>query len=65
MIKPSNKYQLEMIQKFDLQPSECWMVGDKWIDAETGLSSKMNAALVSTGKKMEKRVAVKNAIDPA
>ncbi len=50
--KPSNKCQLEMIQKFDLQPSECWMVGDKWIDAETGLSSKMNAALVSTGKKI-------------
>ena len=50
--KPSNKYQLEMIEKFDLQPSECWMVGDKWIDVETGLNSSMNAALVQTGKEI-------------
>ena len=28
------------------------MIGDKWIDAETGLKSKMNAALVRTGKQI-------------
>ena len=50
--KPSNKYQLEMIKKFDLKPSECWMVGDKWIDVETGLNSNMKAALVQTGKEI-------------
>ena len=50
--KPSPKYELEMVEKFNLDPSICWMVGDKWIDVETGLKSKMNAALVRTGKKI-------------
>jgi len=51
--KPSEKYQLEMIKKFKLDSSNCWMVGDKWIDAEAGLRAKMNSALVRTGKKIE------------
>ena len=50
--KPSPKYELEMAVKFNLDPSLCWMVGDKWIDIETGLKSNMNAALVRTGKKI-------------
>ncbi len=50
--KPSQKYELEMLQKYNLEPSLCWMIGDKWIDAETGLKSKMNAALVRTGKQI-------------
>ena len=41
-----------MVEKFNLDPSICWMVGDKWIDVETGLKSKMNAALVRTGKEI-------------
>jgi D-glycero-D-manno-heptose 1,7-bisphosphate phosphatase len=48
--KPSGKYELEMVRKYNLTPSLCWMIGDKWIDAETGLRSNMNAALVRTGK---------------
>ena len=48
--KPSAKYQLEMISKYGLTPSSSWMVGDKWIDAETGLKAKLNGALVKTGK---------------
>lgn len=51
--KPSAKYQLEMIKEFKLESSNCWMVGDKWIDAEAGLGAKMNSALVRTGKKIE------------
>ena len=56
--KPSNKFQLEMISKFNLIESECWMVGDKWIDVETGLNSKMNAALVRTGKKISNNLEI-------
>ena len=50
--KPSEKYQLEMISKYGLTPSSSWMVGDKWIDAETGLRAKLNGALVKTGKEI-------------
>lgn len=62
--KPSEKYELQMIEKYKLDRSQCWMVGDKWIDAETGLRSKMNAALVQTGKEIstdtEKKASAKN-----
>lgn len=48
--KPSARFQLETIVKFDLSPDACWMIGDKWIDAQAGLGSGMRAALVETGK---------------
>lgn len=51
--KPSARFEREMIDKHELQPSECWMVGDKWIDAETGLLADMRAALVKTGKPID------------
>lgn len=54
--KPSQKYELEMVQKYNLDTSACWMVGDKWIDVETGLKSKMNAALVRSGKKINSEI---------
>ncbi len=54
--KPSERYQLEMISKHGLNPSSSWMIGDKWIDAETGLRAKMNAALVKTGKVIDQEV---------
>ena len=42
-----------MISRYDLMPRRCWMVGDKWIDAETGLNAGMRAALVQTGKPLD------------
>ncbi len=51
--KPSPKFELEMISRYDLMPRRCWMVGDKWIDAETGLNAGMRAALVQTGKPLD------------
>jgi D-glycero-D-manno-heptose 1,7-bisphosphate phosphatase len=54
--KPSQKYELEMVQKYNLNTSTCWMVGDKWIDVETGLKSKMNAALVRSGKEINSEI---------
>jgi len=54
--KPSHKYELEMTKKYNLDPSLCWMVGDKWIDVETGLKSKMNAALVRSGKEINSEI---------
>jgi D-glycero-D-manno-heptose 1,7-bisphosphate phosphatase len=51
--KPSPKFEKEMIEKYDLSPSNCWVIGDKWIDAQTALNSQMNGALVRTGKPIE------------
>jgi histidinol phosphatase-like enzyme len=48
--KPSPKFEFEMIDKFDLDPQQCWVVGDKWIDPQTGLNASMRGALVKTGK---------------
>jgi D-glycero-D-manno-heptose 1,7-bisphosphate phosphatase len=51
--KPSPKFENEMIEKYDLSPSNSWVIGDKWIDAQTALNSQMNGALVRTGKPIE------------
>ena len=51
--KPSPKFELEMISRYELPPDQCWMVGDKWLDAETGLNAGMKPALVQTGKPMD------------
>ena len=48
--KPSPKFEFEMIEKFELDPQKCWVVGDKWIDPQTGLQASMRGALVQTGK---------------
>ena len=48
--KPSTLFQKEMIVKFKLEPSNCWMIGDKWIDPQTGLDAGMRGGLVRTGK---------------
>jgi len=48
--KPSPKFEFEMIEKFELDPRKCWVVGDKWIDPQTGLKASMRGALVKTGK---------------
>ena len=60
--KPSARFERETIAKYDLTPMECWMVGDKWIDAQTGLSAGMQAALVKTGKPIDAEIG-SNAID--
>ena len=45
-----------MIKKFDLAPSSCWVIGDKWIDPQTALYSGMNGALVRTGKPIDRGI---------
>ena len=48
--KPAPRFELEMIEKYNLDPAHCWFIGDKWIDPQTGLGAGMNGALVRTGK---------------
>jgi D-glycero-D-manno-heptose 1,7-bisphosphate phosphatase len=48
--KPSTRYVLETIDRLHLDPAQCWMVGDRVSDIETGLNAKIRAAAVCTGK---------------
>lgn len=51
--KPSPRFEYEMIQKFGLDPAQCWVIGDKWIDPQTGLDAGMRGCLVRTGKPID------------
>ena len=48
--KPSSRFEMEMIEKYGLDASSCWVIGDKWIDPQAGLGAGMRGALVRTGK---------------
>jgi len=48
--KPSPRFILETIERYQLDPRHCWMVGDRTSDVETGLNAKINAVAVCTGK---------------
>ena len=51
--KPSPKFEEEMVEKYNLDSKECWVVGDRWSDPQTGLNAGMNGALVETGKPID------------
>lgn len=44
--KPSPKMILEMIERYNLNPDECYMVGDKLIDGEAGRNAGIQGILV-------------------
>lgn len=48
--KPSPRFLLESIARHGLDPAQCWMVGDREGDVQTGLNAQINAAAVCTGK---------------
>ena len=52
---------MEMTEKYGLDPSSCWVVGDKWIDPQTGLDAGMRGALVRTGKPVDQALVQKAA----
>ena len=60
--KPSPKFEEEMVEKFNLNSKECWVVGDKWIDPQTALACGMQGALVRTGKPIDKSLEKKAAV---
>ena len=51
--KPSPKFEQEMVEKYDLEPSLCWVIGDRWIDSLTALNAGMMGAIVRTGKPID------------
>lgn len=44
--KPSGKMIKDLIEKYHLSPSHCYMVGDKLIDAESGRNAGIQGVLV-------------------
>ncbi len=48
--KPSPRFILEKIAEYDLDPAQCWMVGDSAADIGAGLAANIKAAAVRTGK---------------
>ncbi len=49
--KPSPAFILEQLALFpDLDPKNCWMVGDRHSDWECGVNAKIRSAAVATGK---------------
>jgi D-glycero-D-manno-heptose 1,7-bisphosphate phosphatase len=48
--KPSPRFILEKIAEHQLDPAECWMVGDAAADVGAGLAAGVRAAAVRTGR---------------
>jgi D-glycero-D-manno-heptose 1,7-bisphosphate phosphatase len=48
--KPSPRFILETIERHQLEPAQCWMVGDRQADVHAGLNAGIRAAAVCTGK---------------
>ena len=59
--KPSPRFEREMTEKYNLAPSQCWVIGDKWIDPQTALACGMQGALVRTGKPIDQSLEKKAA----
>jgi D-glycero-D-manno-heptose 1,7-bisphosphate phosphatase len=57
--KPSPRFILESIARHQLDPSECWMVGDNMADVEAGQNAGVNIAAVCTGKHTAEQWAAK------
>ena len=55
--KPSPRFLTEMITRHALEPRECWMAGDKPIDAQTALNAGIRAVLLASGKHDEHETA--------
>ena len=49
--KPSPRFILEMVEKYQLNTDQCTMVGDHLTDIESGINAGINVAAVNTGKK--------------
>lgn len=45
--KPSPRFILESIERHHLDPTRCWMVGDKLSDAQAGLNAGTHAVLLT------------------
>lgn len=62
--KPSPKFILECLDKYDLDPDKCWMIGDRMSDVETGMNAHIRTIFLSkTDQINEATVCCKNFYD--
>lgn len=54
--KPSPRFILEMIEKYDLDAKSCWMIGDKLSDVEAGINAGIKSAWVASGKELDEEL---------
>jgi len=47
--KPSPKFIVEMIERHDLDPARCWMIGDRVTDWDAGLNAGIRSCAVRSG----------------
>ncbi|MGF1452602.1 MAG: D-glycero-alpha-D-manno-heptose-1,7-bisphosphate 7-phosphatase [Opitutales bacterium] len=48
--KPSPRFILEMLAKYQIDPMRAWMIGDRRSDWEAGISAGVNACAVASGE---------------
>ncbi|MES2693543.1 MAG: HAD-IIIA family hydrolase [Verrucomicrobiota bacterium] len=48
--KPSPRFILESIARHNLDPQQCWMIGDREGDIDAGLNAGIHSAALCTGK---------------
>jgi D-glycero-D-manno-heptose 1,7-bisphosphate phosphatase len=54
--KPSPAFILEMIEKYNLNKKDCWMIGDRDADLEAGIAAGVKSVYVKTGKVANEKV---------
>jgi D-glycero-D-manno-heptose 1,7-bisphosphate phosphatase len=54
--KPSPRFILEMVEKYQLDASKCWMIGDRKSDWESGLNAGIRSAAVASGAEISDEV---------
>jgi D-glycero-D-manno-heptose 1,7-bisphosphate phosphatase len=54
--KPSPRFIREMISKYALDPDECWMVGDRRTDLESGINAGIRPVYLETGEALDESV---------
>lgn len=47
--KPNGQFVSKIVERYQLQPENCAMIGDSWVDVETGLLNGLQPVALGTG----------------
>jgi len=50
--KPNNKFLIDAVKKYSLEPEKCWMSGDRSTDIEFGNTLGLKTAFIDRGQKL-------------
>ena len=54
--KPSPKFILEMIKKYNLNIKNCWMIGDRITDLQAGINANIKSIFINNNYKVESSI---------